>query len=514
MLARASRRRARAARRRRARDLRAAAARAHRRTRRARAIGAKFPDEFPTVFGFCKRPASIRASQNIPVAPAAHYHMGGIAVDEWGRAIARLVGVRRNQRDRRPRREPPSEQLAARSVRLRFARRNRHRERAVTRAPAGRIAPHAPALAAGCRRRPQAIARSAQRDVRERRPGAPRVRAARSAFAHRGARTTDSRARRRTAQPARRRPAGRRSGARAHTRAAAATIAATIPERDEALAKRSFTRLAASPELGPARMVRAARPRGAARRSRARRRHHDRRDRRSAAPRARAHRRARRPASSPASTVALLAFRLLDDRRRRRTFASPTAIASTRGTVATIDGPARARFSPANAPCSICSAALAASQRRRARSSMPSRERARRSLIRARRRPGLRALEKYAVRCGGGSNHRFGLDDAVLIKDNHLALAGSIRDAVARVRERVGHMVKVEVEVDTLEHLREALEEPIDAVLLDNMAPAHVTRSRAHRRRTRADRGKRRRTLRDDCRDRAHRRRPDLASAG
>ena len=86
--------------------------------------------------------------------------------------------------------------------------------------------------------------------------------------------------------------------------------------------------------------------------------------------------------------------------------------------------------------------------------------------------PGLRVLEKYAVRCGGGGNHRFGLDDAVLIKDNHLALAGSIREAVARVRERSGHMVKVEVEVDTLEQLREALRERIDAVLLDNMDPA------------------------------------------
>jgi nicotinate-nucleotide pyrophosphorylase (carboxylating) len=83
--------------------------------------------------------------------------------------------------------------------------------------------------------------------------------------------------------------------------------------------------------------------------------------------------------------------------------------------------------------------------------------------------PGLRSLEKYAVRCGGGSNHRFGLDDAVLIKDNHLALAGSIHAAVAAVRAHVGHLVKVEVEVDTLEQLREALDEPIDAVLLDNM---------------------------------------------
>lgn len=91
--------------------------------------------------------------------------------------------------------------------------------------------------------------------------------------------------------------------------------------------------------------------------------------------------------------------------------------------------------------------------------------------------PGLRVLEKYAVRCGGGSNHRFGLDDAVLIKDNHLALAGSIREAVALVRKRAGHMVKVEVEVDTLEQLREALDTPIDAVLLDNMTPAQLAQA-------------------------------------
>jgi nicotinate-nucleotide pyrophosphorylase (carboxylating) len=88
--------------------------------------------------------------------------------------------------------------------------------------------------------------------------------------------------------------------------------------------------------------------------------------------------------------------------------------------------------------------------------------------------PGLRALERYAVACGGGSNHRFGLDDAVLIKDNHLAIAGSIHAAVAAVRERVGHMVKVEIEVENLQQLREALAEPIDAALLDNMTPSQL----------------------------------------
>ena len=83
--------------------------------------------------------------------------------------------------------------------------------------------------------------------------------------------------------------------------------------------------------------------------------------------------------------------------------------------------------------------------------------------------PGLRSLEKYAVRAGGGFNHRFGLDDAVLIKDNHLIIAGGIRQAVEEVRKVIGHTVKIEVEVDTLEQLEETLEVQVDAVLLDNM---------------------------------------------
>src|SRR5205823_6076088 len=88
--------------------------------------------------------------------------------------------------------------------------------------------------------------------------------------------------------------------------------------------------------------------------------------------------------------------------------------------------------------------------------------------------PGLRTLEKYAVRCGGVLNHRFGLDDAVLIKDNHIAATGALSVAVERVRAGLGHMTKLEVEVDTLAQLEEALSLGVDAILLDNMTLEHL----------------------------------------
>jgi nicotinate-nucleotide pyrophosphorylase (carboxylating) len=85
--------------------------------------------------------------------------------------------------------------------------------------------------------------------------------------------------------------------------------------------------------------------------------------------------------------------------------------------------------------------------------------------------PGLRALEKYAVRLGGGSNHRYGLDDAILIKDNHIAVSGGVASAVNAARAYCGHLVKIEVEVDGLGQMREALSASPDVILLDNMAP-------------------------------------------
>jgi nicotinate-nucleotide pyrophosphorylase (carboxylating) len=101
--------------------------------------------------------------------------------------------------------------------------------------------------------------------------------------------------------------------------------------------------------------------------------------------------------------------------------------------------------------------------------------------------PGLRAFEKYAVRAGGGYNHRFGLFDAVLIKDNHIAAAGSIGAAIERARAAAGHLVKVQVEVDTAAQLEEALQHRIDAVLLDNMAVPELASAVARAKAVRPD---------------------------
>src|SRR5699024_1718830 len=88
--------------------------------------------------------------------------------------------------------------------------------------------------------------------------------------------------------------------------------------------------------------------------------------------------------------------------------------------------------------------------------------------------PGLRMLEKYAVRCGGGVNHRFGLYDAVMLKDNHIAAMGSISEAVDKVRQKSGHMVKIEVEIGNEYQLKEAIESEVDCIMFDNMTPMEI----------------------------------------
>jgi len=91
--------------------------------------------------------------------------------------------------------------------------------------------------------------------------------------------------------------------------------------------------------------------------------------------------------------------------------------------------------------------------------------------------PGLRIVQKYAVRCGGGRNHRLGLDDAILIKDNHIAIAGDIKTAIQQAQKFAGHLIPIEVEVDTLEQLEQALVAGVNLVLLDNMSPETLSQA-------------------------------------
>ncbi|BCM81884.1 nicotinate-nucleotide pyrophosphorylase [Methylobacterium indicum] len=179
-----------------------------------------------------------------------------------------------------------------------------------------------------------------------------------------------------------------------------------------------------------------------------------------------------RQAGTVAGTeAAALAFALLDPAVRvsvLRPDGSPIAPGEA---VIALDGPARAILSAErvalNLLCRLSGVATATASLVEA-----ARPHGKARIVCTRKTtPGLRSLEKHAVRAGGGANHRFGLDDAVLIKDNHVAVAGGVVPAVRRARAGIGHLVKIEVEVDTLAQLEEALSVGADAVLLDNMSP-------------------------------------------
>ncbi|ACL55216.1 carboxylating nicotinate-nucleotide diphosphorylase [Methylobacterium nodulans] len=175
--------------------------------------------------------------------------------------------------------------------------------------------------------------------------------------------------------------------------------------------------------------------------------------------------------------AAALAFALLDP-AVSVSVARPDGSAVAPGeAVITLDGPARAILSAErvalNLLCRLSGIATATASLVEA-----ARPHGRARIVCTRKTtPGLRTLEKHAVRAGGGSNHRFGLDDAVLIKDNHLAVAGGVGPAIRRARAGVGHLVRIEVEVDTLAQLEEALALGADAVLLDNMTPDELRRA-------------------------------------
>ncbi|MFG0228414.1 carboxylating nicotinate-nucleotide diphosphorylase [Achromobacter sp. 413638] len=167
--------------------------------------------------------------------------------------------------------------------------------------------------------------------------------------------------------------------------------------------------------------------------------------------------------------LARLAFRALDPAIRFSVSRADGSVLEPGAEIARIQGGARAMLTAErvalNFLCHLSGVATATASIARAVAPYGARVTCTRKTM-----PGLRALQKYAVRVGGGSNHRFGLDDAVLIKDNHIAFAGGIANAVARARAGVGHMVRIELEVDTLEQLETALALGVDVVLLDNMS--------------------------------------------
>jgi nicotinate-nucleotide pyrophosphorylase (carboxylating) len=174
--------------------------------------------------------------------------------------------------------------------------------------------------------------------------------------------------------------------------------------------------------------------------------------------------------------LAALAFRLIDPRIEMVILRPDGSEAGPGTVIATLQGPARgiltAERTALNFLCHLSGIASATA-------SVAAAVRGHKAQVVCTRKttPGLRAVEKYAVRAGGGGNHRFGLDDAVLIKDNHIAVAGGIRPAMERARAHIGHMVKIEVEVDSLAQLEEALSLGADAVLLDNMGLEDLRRA-------------------------------------
>lgn len=178
----------------------------------------------------------------------------------------------------------------------------------------------------------------------------------------------------------------------------------------------------------------------------------------------------RKPGRITGLHVALSAFRMLDPDLDIRIQQDDGSDVGAQATLATVVGPARpiltGERTALNLLCRL--SGIATATRRAVEQTSGCKARI---VCTRKTTPGLRTLEKYAVRVGGGVNHRFGLDDGVMIKDNHIVAAGGIAAAIGRARDRLGHMVKIEVEVDTLDQLDELLAIGADAVLLDNMTP-------------------------------------------
>jgi nicotinate-nucleotide pyrophosphorylase (carboxylating) len=174
--------------------------------------------------------------------------------------------------------------------------------------------------------------------------------------------------------------------------------------------------------------------------------------------------------------VAQCAFRLVDPRLNFVAEASDGATVAAGATLAAVEGPTRALLTAERVALNFLGHLSGIATATRSLVDAVDGTRARIVCTR-KTTPGLRSLEKYAVRCGGGFNHRFGLDDAILIKDNHIAAAGGIGPAIERARAGTGHMVKIEVEVDALAQLEQALTLGVDTILLDNMTPHDLARA-------------------------------------
>jgi nicotinate-nucleotide pyrophosphorylase (carboxylating) len=185
---------------------------------------------------------------------------------------------------------------------------------------------------------------------------------------------------------------------------------------------------------------------------------------------------ARQPGVVAGLEAALLAFELVEPGLRVERLCADGARVARGDRVAHISGPARGVLAAERTALNLLSRMSGVATATRALADAIAGCKAKIVCTR-KTTPGLRTLEKEAVRLGGGANHRFGLDDAMLIKDNHLALAGGVKPALERARAHAGHLVKIELEVDTLDQLAEALEIGVDAVLLDNMSPESLRRA-------------------------------------
>jgi nicotinate-nucleotide pyrophosphorylase (carboxylating) len=179
---------------------------------------------------------------------------------------------------------------------------------------------------------------------------------------------------------------------------------------------------------------------------------------------------ARQPGVVCGLDFALWAFRLIDPRIEAHVSLSDGSRLRPGDLIATVTGPARGILTAERTALNFLSHLSGVASATRGIADAIANTKAQVCCTR-KTMPGLRSAQKYAIRVGGGSNHRFGLDDAVLIKDNHVAIAGGVKPAVERARAGVGHLVKIELEVDTIDQLREAMELRVDAVLLDNMGP-------------------------------------------